>query len=442
MKDLKKRLNLEMDERINPMSDKLKSYSINKREASKPSYGLRWGLGMSLTAVLCAVIIMVFMLKPGAPGIVDTESLNSYYVVEINPTILVEVDSRNKIVSLKSGNSDADSFLIDLHLEGEGIDKGMSIIADEAMRLGYFKPTAGGALRISTIGGEDNLRVVKEALEDSFMASGYYVAIVDRVFDIDELNQKLNACYSSFDAYYERLKERSFMNNEISGDIASYYRDNNLSSFLFKEINDNLDKLSELKALINNMYNQYYKIRDELSIPSFIQDYWYLVNTYYKDSVPEDSIKLELDLMEEYLNRYESMTGDKITSIVRLKHEYTKLELANVDLLRGIVDDMESFARMLESSFSYVIGLVNETLNLLPSLDEVIAELTSLPTTIEEYYYKLNMIERNKRNDQILNNKDIYNSDRDVISDSEYASFIDQVIIKFGSVENYFKNNK
>ena len=398
------------------MSDELKAYPITKREA-KPRYRLYLSLSLVLTTILVvATILSINFLAPANIKL-------SYYMIDINPSFIIKVED-GAISEAKSLNNDADALLIDLKLDGKSLDKGIDLIADEAIREGYILKS-GDAIRVSGIDSSaEALDMVEDSFKEAFKKRGFYVGIAKKSLNSDnkdEFNNKFNS-----------MNSLSYLNKDLENEsLEDVYKNEYLGQYLYEAVILNINSLKENQALINKIDKKYDEIYKETH-----KDYFIIKK--YNINV-SDNVKGLIDEMDSLVEAYYSLTGIKLDSKLELELEVINNNIIDYDLLLDITKSVDSFIKWIKAEASRAIEAIKSLLaNLMPQIEESLNYLLELPTSLEEYKGKLEVLTRSRHDMLISMNIDSYNDKLPKISDSEYDSFIARIMDEYESIENYF----
>jgi len=103
---------------------------------------------------------------------IDNKMNERYVVIDINPSVEIEIDSEDLVISVKALNNDADILLEGLMFDGLNVIEASKLIIDEATILGYIDETSDDNMVLVThIGQEDDSELqdeLEEELEDHF----------------------------------------------------------------------------------------------------------------------------------------------------------------------------------------------------------------------------------------------------------------------------------
>jgi len=85
-------------------------------------------------------------LAPAVPG-----ELAYYIAIDINPSIELAVDKRERVIDARGLNSDGENLLAAIALKDEKAAAAIEILAKEAVRQGYFLPGQQGAMLLAVV---------------------------------------------------------------------------------------------------------------------------------------------------------------------------------------------------------------------------------------------------------------------------------------------------
>ena len=114
--------------------------------------------------VLLLVLALPLARRAAAPPV---PGLPAYYVnVDINPSVELAVDEREKVISARGLNSDGEKLLAAVALKDEKVVTAIQILTREAVRQGYYLPDRPGAMMVTVV------PVPAEASDKPEMAAG------------------------------------------------------------------------------------------------------------------------------------------------------------------------------------------------------------------------------------------------------------------------------
>jgi hypothetical protein len=113
---------------------------------------------------VAAVILLLFLAPPLARRATVTPAPRqpAYYInIDINPSIELAVDEREKVLSARGLNDDGEKLLAGVALKDEKAATAVEILTREAVRQGYYLPDSQGAMVITVSpaasGGQEKL---------------------------------------------------------------------------------------------------------------------------------------------------------------------------------------------------------------------------------------------------------------------------------------------
>ncbi|MGM9969209.1 MAG: hypothetical protein ACI35S_02300 [Anaeroplasma sp.] len=416
MIDLEKKIINELDDLVPVMSDKLINHPIKKREKLFYKKKLLFPLGgLALIMSSCIFFVSIFL---GAKNIKKLD----YYVVEINPQVMLSTDLNGNICEVKSGNYDADELLLLIgdNLVGMDINDGISYISSTALEIGYFDANDENAMKISST-NEDSLAIIKANLTHMFCNQGYYVAIITSKFDENENK-------------FDNLNSFSYLNEVNEDDFINAYMNNYYKDYLKQQI----IAIYQMDEYINKLYDIYNYLINDDKIPSLIKDYWYLMEN-------KDSIKFDIDIsnklleFEEYIMKYYELSGIMINDYIDLKFYKNKLSIIK-NTTNSLIDVLDVIDA--ESLFETINNLIVLFDKVAPSISNGLRKYNIIPQNIDEYYETVISISIEKINKKIANYKDEYVSEKTQITNDDYFKFENKIINDYGSLENFYKDKE
>ena len=412
MNDLEKRINDELDVLVPKMSDRLVDHPITKRETRFNKKKIFIPLGGLSAALASLIIILSFFIN-------FNQVKYDYYVVEINPKIILKADSNGNICEVKSGNTDADEilFLIGDELINMNINQGVEYISSKALEIGYFDLSSANVMKLSST--SDDLFNLKESLAEMFCNQGYYVAIATDSFESKDLD-------------FDKLNTFSYLNDIDEGNIQEVYFDNYYKDNLKNVLLDKISLVEDLEECLNKLDEIYNQIANN-DMPILIKDYWYL-KAY--ESHLDISIKNEMKNFESYLIHFEKLSGKRIENYFDLIELKTKTAFIS-DTLSSLLKNFE-----LINSDAFIEEL-NELISILnnnaPNVAKYLDDYIHIPKNIAEYQNAVKSILLDNVNKRMDDYQDQFQSNKDKISKDDYNHFEQEIIDKYGSIENFFK---
>lgn len=413
MNDLEKRINDELDALMPKMSDELFNHPITKRETSFNKFNKKKifiPLG-GLSTILAALIIVFSFINLN-------QAKYDYYVVEINPKIILKANSDGNICEVKGGNSDADEilFLIGEELVNMDVNQGIEYISAKALEIGYFYLSNVNAMKLSST--NDDLSNLKESLADMFCNQGYYVAIATDIFDS-----------KAFD--FDKLNSFSYLNDIDDDNIQEVYFDNYYKENLKRILLDKIALINNLEKCMNKLDEIYNQIANN-NMPILIKDYWYL--KAYEGHM-DDNLKNDMKCFEDYLFTYERLSGKRIENYFDIIESRTKMAFIS----RTLNSLLEDFDLINSDDFIEELNEIIAILeNTVPNGVKYLDDFTYIPNDMNEYQKAMQSILRDNVNKKIEDYQEEFKSDKDKISRDDYHRFEQEIIDKYGSIEEFF----
>ena len=130
-------------------------HTVNAPPAPQPAPGARKGAtpmlnatkktGLALAAAAAAVVLIAaacLRLLPGASG----GQVDSVILLDVNPSLSLSVDDREKVLSAEALNADAEIVLGDMDLEGASLEVAVNALIGSMLRNGYLADTQNSVL--------------------------------------------------------------------------------------------------------------------------------------------------------------------------------------------------------------------------------------------------------------------------------------------------------
>jgi len=180
-------------------------------------------LFMSLFTVFTLVVVMV-----ACSGSISASE--TYVTVDINPSVELVINQREKVIYVNALNEDAEVLLLDLDLIGLDVDDAMDLIIEKSIALGYIDVDAEETIvSVSTASNTElGLKVremVKNAINNAFMNRAMMGKAVDKAFSEEFLDEakKIAATYKeAFLAERQTIRDLYIpQRDQLQEDIAS-----------------------------------------------------------------------------------------------------------------------------------------------------------------------------------------------------------------------------
>ena len=461
MKSWKKRLNEEFEAAVPALKDEVLNAPVQSvkgedkpREKKISPLKKRLFFGSGFAAAALAIVFTVL----GAAGVFAPPAAPKYaggvYTLEINPAAAFVTAENGNVLSVKSLNEDADVVLSDEKtrdkLINAPINEAIAAYTDTVVKAGYLDITKReNAVKLSYSDwvDEDSLNSVTESLQDYFKQKGVYAAIVEKPLTKSELCEKVGVAFTEkTDELFDELANLSAFFAERSAKNATAEELQNLYNEyivgkstleLFKtELVSRISDIAESALLLQKIGYCNLKILSSEYNPGFIirYDYWRIKSnpnlTYSEDFAA--LIKETDGLIDEYEKKF----GKRISS-----YDEFKSALDLLDSFSGV--DLKEFLSSLtltdfQATIEKYIGIL-ETVGCDFSALEAIV---NAPQTAEEYLSQLRAVSLQTLLSRENRFADIYSAPREQISATDYDEYINEIIAKYGSLENFWENLK
>lgn len=448
MKSWKRRFNEELDKIVPELRADVKNApissggEINYNGGHTAVKSRNKIISIAAVAVACVITLItcLVLLLPKKSGVF-------MFTVEINPAITFVSDEQGKVTSVLASNADADVILSADGVKEKIINKNVADAAayytDCAAKLGYINlETNGSAVRVSSYGSGKNktlLNKTKSALEDYFISKGVFAAVLAESVDKEQF-LKRSGIPSGTDremAKYVSDSATLYLEREANGltlgELQTLYGNNkSLQNLISAELSQNLDKLAKNAEDIQNLVGLYFEIFNHEDNPSpLLKGYWE-VKKYYGDIIDGEFAVLVSE-MDTALQSYKDDYGVEITSIFQLQSVANDYVTVSIERIAELVENFSY------DVFSELSSGLSEIMAAAGIAGENISSLIKLPQTVEEYFDKaaaLLQAENGYRTDKY---KDIYEASREPVTRTEYDGFVENIVSRYGSLENYWQ---
>lgn len=138
--------------------------------------------------LLVMALVAIVMTVVACSSTANAEE--SYVTIDINPSVELIVNEREKVVYVNALNEDAEVLLADLNLVGMPVDEATDLIIETAIALGYIDVEASDTVvevssTSDTALGEQIRERVKVAVNEAFQNRGVYGRAKDKGFTPD-----------------------------------------------------------------------------------------------------------------------------------------------------------------------------------------------------------------------------------------------------------------
>lgn len=429
VKDIKKLLDAQIEDKTPPLDDKVLRAPINAHGDISHSSGdnntvnfprRRYGAAAWVSAVACIAVVVVLVSVLGAyftrqkkmDGTVD-KSQTVCYIVDINPSIVVTADAKGKVIALSSGNSDGDVVLSADELakcKGRDAEECIEKILEQAAKLGYIDCNSrDNKVTLNVVGGEVDSTTEKlaDGLQDYLRRLNVYAYVDTAAVSVKEFAQSRGWEYAgeNLDKYMSDIqREGRFVLGEAKGFIGDFQ--NEVESYIEnycrglkakKEILESLgEKLDVLSDTCDVNYWVYKAVEDTLLAPSLSSQAKALID--------------ECDRLTAQLKNL----GIEISNTVEFTYYLSKYAI--IDSLYEFVDNVSEY--IYNSEF---FGLFN---SIIEESDK--DKFSLLESNIRKYYDEVVSVLAEQFDRRTADYADIFDG-RAEISDKDYADFLASV---------------
>ena len=448
MKNWKKMWQEELDNITPELSEEVKNAPIPTQRQAVTSFGdvavksryNQRNLIIIVTAVvLCLVIVGTIIALTATPK-------NGLFTVEINPAISLVTDKHGNVTNVIASNADADVILSSQearsNMVGKSIDKAVEYYVDCAARLGYIDLDAvGSAVRVSAYADKNAdkaLRNISSSLQSYFAEKGVFAVVVADAVDARQYCERSGlqsgTSVNKIADILRRTETLTVSRNAQS--MTDEQRQSVYEGLIGEQLNVNivesiigqLDTIELCYVDIQKLYslNERIDVHDGNDAWLF-KDYWRVKDKTFDD----DSLNSLISEMETALKDYSTKYGVEINSVIQLSMAKKCLE--------SFEDDIKPLLNLLGDKildmFSDTISVVVEFSGL---VDFKLAELISLPKTVDEYLSKTEQVLQTAFGNRAAEFGETYDKAREAISDADYGAFVDGIVERYGSLDEYW----
>lgn len=167
-KDIKRKLNQELDEMAPDILDRILAQPIEKIESEKELFGKdkplfkekksikRFLYAPAITAIAACFVMVIFLMQSGF----NTTTAFSI-VIDVNPSITIEVDEDGNVEKIVAGNKDAKKIVKKVNEEideGDSYEKVLRKVVKHLNKEGYLKKKDKAMLLSVVSENEDNVQ--------------------------------------------------------------------------------------------------------------------------------------------------------------------------------------------------------------------------------------------------------------------------------------------
>lgn len=253
---------------------------------------------------VCAVAAMFVLCALGAATILSTTSgseLATIISLDVNPGVELTINEKDEITDTRATNSDGESILKGLSLDGKDINEGLDIIIDKLVDSGYISSDANSVL-VSVNSSEQTSakkieNLVTEKITATLSKNGVEASIISQIVEKDEEIEELAEEYKMSDGKARLINELAKKDGRHTFDELSTLTVNELSVLL-----------NETKTMPNDV-KKHGKVskKDYISSDEALQSALSYVNAQKSEI---KNLSLELDYLKKHGENSGSMVYD------------------------------------------------------------------------------------------------------------------------------------
>lgn len=459
-KEIKKLLEKELDALTPSMSDKVRKAPVIKTEEKREKSAHRVDIRPSkrrsrpyiygaIAAVLVVAIALAVILPAVFGGSGDTPAPvyeAGYLRMDINPSVEIVYDGSNKVVAVKSANSDADVLLsaaLREELKGMPVDEAAALIADEAGKLGYIEPDKTNAVKITVVADseeqkEEIISKTTAAIETNFMQNGIFVAVLAIKEDVDwlaeqygtaagDLKEAVSGVAEKADNYFEQLAEK----NQSGLEALKEYYEKEVFEYLKDLLEAECNNIKRTRELLHEASDLNDRIKAYNGI-LFGADYWAVIasDDWKKDAELADMV----NDMTAVLDKIEEIREDKVDNSADLTALIVAYDwFINEDWMSGLAN------ATLDEIKGKLDDIVNALENLNVQITSAIKEaIAFVPSTVEDFLDGTKSVVDSIRAELSDIYNEYYSEDRAEYTREDYDGFYLEIISEYGSLNAYW----
>lgn len=375
------------------------------------------------------------------------------FTLEINPAVSFITDEDGVVTEVKALNEDADVILcsdsVMQEIKNTSLESAIVVYTDYAVQLGYIDVNSSeNAVRFSYL--EQEITEIKQkavdGLEKYFKDKGILSVVVEEELDVEsfakrngiDVKEDVKQIVEQLEKLPNYFRSREVDNGSAS-DIKTLYEEKVIATYVLEMVKEqllnnvdnitkNVQKLAQIKQL---QFEIIFHKDNPLFIPS---DYWTVIENY-NGQYTEEFGKLIND-MQRMLNEYSQEYGVMIQSLDELNDAWN---------MYSVFDGVDVAEILYSLSAEDFIGSKEQFIDMLENVGynvNVISELIKTPETAEEYMEKFKIMLNKEHDLKKQENKDIYEQEREKISDEKYLENKNSIKEIYGSLSGYFEQIK
>lgn len=417
---------------------------FSKKKPFKPNYKFLGAIAAAIVfvGVLAAIIAVNF----------GNSYDNNFYacVVEINPSLLFITDEDGVVKEIKSLNGDGDVIISDEDNLSALLDKdlknSLAVYTDIAAKAGFIKVNEkNNVVKLSGYGiDEGYLKEVENSLINGLSKNGIYSVVLSNIVEFSELKNiagvkeceenKIEEVFSNLPSIFA---QRGIL-EKTADELQSLYKETVIAAkgydLILKELKNNLTKLVRNADILLNIATNNLAITLHADNPQILlKDYWSVKN---KGGTFEGDFLTLMQETEDLITTYEEEFGVKIgsfTQFAAILADYSALSDKYGSVVGAIssvtkedfYDNYELFVKILKNAGCDV---------------EIFETAFSLPQTVDEFIEGQKKLLLQDLQLKIAENDQVYSAPRNEINESDYREYINDIVERYGSLENFCKN--
>jgi hypothetical protein len=160
---------------------------------------------------LAAVFVLVFGAAFGFNILKQNNTVDSRICIDINPSIVLEVNKKEKVLSTEAKNEDAEKVLEGLNLKGKDLSDAVDLVIDSVVKHGYIDGKSNSVL-VSVDNGDQNKgaelqKRLSESVSKALQKDGVEGAVLSQTLEKNAESQKLANEYGISEGKVQLINE-------------------------------------------------------------------------------------------------------------------------------------------------------------------------------------------------------------------------------------------
>ena len=278
---------------------------------------------------------------------------------------------------------------------------------------------------------------VEGLISDYAASKGYFVAILEEELSFSTVNDIFESSVSNISELKDYIDSSKNLIIEGTSTLINYekeYKKEYLSKYLLENVLTDLELLSAVENCLIELNTVY----DNISELSLLKDYW-IIKSFYASNpdAMDENLKALVNQMESLLNDYYNLTQRQILTGPDLKLAYAYVSAVPIEEIEELINNINEkinsyeFESTIESLINF-INLIDE------DAAKKLKKYSKIPSDANEYIDMVKDMQLDNYNTKIKKYESEYNKTKNSIKKEEYQQKINELIKKYGSLENFW----